>query len=274
MRSVPNTLPSGGPGSFDRGGRAEPGGTVLSANEGLRGHHGDRGPWSGGRPPLCDPTTWPRRVYRQFWSDLRASCRYFALLRRHRSGRVVWLRRPQPVRDPRSGRFHQGRSSSPSMSPRRSREEIRTEAFVKAVERSMLVIEFTPGRYPSCARQRQLPGGDGLHKAGEVGPAPRMFCAPGRPPGRLPPKVLGQPARRAFFSGQFHRVNRRGEPVWLEASYNPVFDLDGVVIRVVKTASDAHRPGVALPGPSRSTGDGLGRRAGDRADFVRRVARR
>ncbi len=41
-----------------------------------------------------------------------------------------------------------------------------------------------------------------------------------------------------FFSGQFKRVGRHGRTLWLEASYNPVYDAGGKLCKVVKFASD------------------------------------
>ncbi|VDZ73679.1 methyl-accepting chemotaxis protein I, serine sensor receptor [Atlantibacter hermannii] len=41
-----------------------------------------------------------------------------------------------------------------------------------------------------------------------------------------------------FFSGQFPRLNRRGEPLWLRATYNPVFNSDGQLYKIVKFATD------------------------------------
>ncbi|MEM6331646.1 MAG: PAS domain-containing methyl-accepting chemotaxis protein, partial [Planctomycetota bacterium] len=41
-----------------------------------------------------------------------------------------------------------------------------------------------------------------------------------------------------FRAGEFKRVNKAGEPVWISASYNPVLNDSGVVVKVVKIASD------------------------------------
>ena len=41
-----------------------------------------------------------------------------------------------------------------------------------------------------------------------------------------------------FVAGQFPRVNKQGRTVWLQASYNPVLDAQGRVIKVVKLAVD------------------------------------
>lgn len=41
-----------------------------------------------------------------------------------------------------------------------------------------------------------------------------------------------------FDSGRYCRHGKNGEPVWIQATYNPIFDLNGTVIKVVKYASD------------------------------------
>jgi methyl-accepting chemotaxis protein len=44
-----------------------------------------------------------------------------------------------------------------------------------------------------------------------------------------------------FYNGRFSRRNKQGESVWLEASYNPVYNSEGELFRVVKFASDITR---------------------------------
>jgi methyl-accepting chemotaxis protein len=41
-----------------------------------------------------------------------------------------------------------------------------------------------------------------------------------------------------FQSGEFKRIGRGGREVWIQASYNPILDLDGNPIKVVKFATD------------------------------------
>lgn len=41
-----------------------------------------------------------------------------------------------------------------------------------------------------------------------------------------------------FYSGEFRRVGRDDRQIWIQATYNPLIDADGNVIRVVKFASD------------------------------------
>ena len=48
-----------------------------------------------------------------------------------------------------------------------------------------------------------------------------------------------------FETGKFKRLAKGGKEVWLQASYNPIFDQEGKVVKVVKFASDI-TPQVAL----------------------------
>ncbi len=45
-------------------------------------------------------------------------------------------------------------------------------------------------------------------------------------------------ARGEFKAGEFHRINKAGKDVWIYATYNPIRDNTGKVIKVVKFASD------------------------------------
>ncbi|MGU3539910.1 PAS domain-containing protein [Methylobacterium sp. A54F] len=64
------------------------------------------------------------------------------------------------------------------------------------------------------------------------------------------PEVAGSPAYAAFWaalargtyqSGEFKRIGRDGREIWLQASYNPVFDMSGRPLKIVKYATDVTR---------------------------------
>ena len=44
--------------------------------------------------------------------------------------------------------------------------------------------------------------------------------------------------RGKFHSGEFKRINKAGEEVWIQASYNPILDMDGNVFKIVKYATN------------------------------------
>jgi diguanylate cyclase (GGDEF)-like protein len=41
-----------------------------------------------------------------------------------------------------------------------------------------------------------------------------------------------------FLSGRYKRIGRDGQKIWLQASYNPIFDLNGKLDRIMKFAID------------------------------------
>ena len=187
---------------------------------------------------LCQPDYVTSPVYQQFWADLRAGQYFRGRFRRcHQSGRVVWLEATyNPVLQEGSGKVTRIIKFAVDVTAQ-VEEEIRTAALVKAVERSMAVIEFTPDGTVLRANDNflDLMG----YGAGElVGQHHRIFCEAGHAASPEYAAFWASLRSGRFVSGQFCRVTRRGEPIWLEASYNPVFDLDGKIERIVKTASD------------------------------------
>ena len=41
-----------------------------------------------------------------------------------------------------------------------------------------------------------------------------------------------------FFAGEFKRISKSDEEIWIQASYNPIFDMNGKVFKVVKYATN------------------------------------
>ncbi len=50
-----------------------------------------------------------------------------------------------------------------------------------------------------------------------------------------------------FESAEFQRVGKGGNEIWIQASYNPIFDANGVPFKVVKYASDITAKNALLP---------------------------
>ncbi len=110
------------------------------------------------------------------------------------------------------------------------------EAKLKAIDRVLGVIEFTPSGEILDANANFL-AAVGYRKEEIVGKHHKIF---------MPSGQADQPAYHAFWQslgsgsvqqGQFKRVARDGSELWLEASYNPVFDDTGKVSKVIKFAT-------------------------------------
>ena len=74
-----------------------------------------------------------------------------------------------------------------------------------------------------------------------VGQHHRMFCEPGYADSPEYAELWKKLGRGEFIAGEFKRRDKQGKEVWLQASYNPIFDADGKPLKVVKFASDVTR---------------------------------
>lgn len=109
------------------------------------------------------------------------------------------------------------------------------DAAFNALNRSMAIIEFSADGEILKANENFLAVvGYSLEEI--VGKPHRILCFD-----RFydeNPNFWSDIASGHFFTGQYERKNADGKAIWLEASYNPVFDDKGKVIRVIKFASD------------------------------------
>lgn len=113
----------------------------------------------------------------------------------------------------------------------------RLEARNAAVGRSTAMIEFLPDGTILTANESFLRVVG--YRLDEIeGKSHRIFCDPAV---ARSPEYTGfwrKLASGEFVSGRFPRINREGEEIWLEASYNPVCDEHGRVVSVLKLATD------------------------------------
>ncbi|MDX7952469.1 methyl-accepting chemotaxis protein [Lichenihabitans sp. Uapishka_5] len=175
--------------------------------------------------------------YRDFWAKL-ASGEHDAREYRRlaKGGREVWIQASyNPVRD-RRGRVTRIVKQATDITAAK-RDAIVAAGKLTALSRAQAVIEFAPDGTILTANEHFLTAmGYGLEDI--EGRHHRMF---------VDPAEAAAPAYRAFWeqlnaghyaSAEFERIGRGGRRVWIQASYNPVLDPDGRVIRVVKFATD------------------------------------
>lgn len=110
-------------------------------------------------------------------------------------------------------------------------------SMLDAIERSMAVIEFDPQGNVLRANDNFL-NTMGYRAEQVVGKPHRMFCTPAFARSAEYHQLWSNLRNGQFQSGTFERQASNGESVWLEASYNPVRDEAGHVIKVVKFALD------------------------------------
>ena len=119
----------------------------------------------------------------------------------------------------------------------RKQEYLAMAGMIKALERSTALIEFDPsGTILQCNDNFLDLMGYQLDDV--VGKYHRIFARPEHAASQEYLDFWASLAAGDIVPGQFERLRQDGSSVWLEASYNPIFDLEGNVIRVVKFATD------------------------------------
>lgn len=109
--------------------------------------------------------------------------------------------------------------------------------LLDAIERSMAVIEFDLQGHVLRANDNFL-NTLGYRAEQVLGQPHRMFCTPAFARSAEYNQLWSNLRNGQFQSGTFERVGHQGQSVWLEASYNPIRDFTGQVVKVVKYAMD------------------------------------
>ncbi|MBR7888216.1 PAS domain S-box protein [Marinomonas sp. A79] len=108
-------------------------------------------------------------------------------------------------------------------------------AVLTALDRSLAVIEFEPNGKIIQANTNFLTAMK-YSQEDIQGKDHRIFCDDKFYKDN--PNFWQDLARGKHFSGRFQRFDGEGKVIWLEATYNPIFDEKGRVYKIIKFASD------------------------------------
>ena len=157
----------------------------------------------------------------------------FRLLRGN--GQEAWLRSIlQPVKNS-EGRikYFTLHSSDLTRTIETSREH---ESLIKALMRSTAVIEFELDGTILTANDRFL-ATVGYRLEQIRGKHHRIFCEPEEANSAGYQAFWDKLRRGEYVAERFKRIDAHGRVIWLEASYNPIFDAHDVLYKVVKFAT-------------------------------------
>ena len=214
-------------------------GKVLRANENFLqalGYRADE--WSAkSHRDFCLPALTNSAAYSQFWAELRAGKFVSGTFQRvNKEGRTVWLEASyNPVLDERGQVLKIVKYAL--VVTDKVAQEAATRSKLVALDRAMAVIEFDLSGNVLVANENFL-NVMGYGMAELQGKHHRLFCEPGLVNSSEYTDFWRRLNAGEFFSGQFKRLGKHGRVVWLEASYNPVYDADGKLTKIVKFASD------------------------------------
>lgn len=217
----------------------QPDGIILNANENfcktmgysaeeVRGKH---------HRVFCEESYYRSDAYSQLWRELaRGEPISDTFMRLDKSGREVWLEASYMPVWGADNRVTSVIKIASDVTEQVHRER-QNASMVNAISRSMAMIEFSPDGCVIVANENFLKT---MHYSlNEVtGQHHRMFCDRQESESAEYRAFWASLNRGEFHSGRFERVNSRGQRVYLEASYNPIFDAKGRLYKVVKFASD------------------------------------
>jgi methyl-accepting chemotaxis protein len=214
-------------------------GVVLRANDNFLKTMGYRAEQIVGQPHrmFCTPAFARSAEYNQLWTQLRNGQFQSGTFERVAgSGQSVWLEASyNPVRND-TGQVIKVVKYAMDVTPRLQTES-EANAKLGAIDRAMAVIEFNLDGTIITAN------GNFLQRMGYTlsqiqGQHHRVFCKPELANSSAYSEFWKRLNQGELFSGQFERIDKNGQTVWLEANYNPVYDASGRLCKVVKFASD------------------------------------
>lgn len=183
--------------------------------------------------------------YQQFWQKLALGEFQGGLYRRfNKQGKEVWLQGTyNPILDEKGQVIKVVKFASDVTE--QTLENADLENQLKAIDRSMASIEFEADGTIIKANENFLAVlGYGLDEI--IGKHHQMFVSE-KEVASAEYKQFWQDLKNGEFQqGTYKRIDKQGETVWLEASYNPVFDSAGQVYKVVKYAMDVTENDLSL----------------------------
>jgi len=217
----------------------QPDGTILEANDNflktvgyslseIQGQH---------HRIFCKTSVVNSVDYRRFWDDLARGIEQTGEFERvTKEGDVIWIQASYtPIRN-NKGEVTGIVKLAQDISERK-RQTLDYEAQLKAVSKSQAKIEFEKDGTILEANENFLKATG--YSGDEIkGQHHRIF---------VDAEYSNSMEYRNFWEklnsgqsvvGEFRRVDKKGETLWLQASYNPILDLEGNVTKIVKFATD------------------------------------
>jgi methyl-accepting chemotaxis protein len=217
----------------------EPDGTILSANENflnavgysleeIQGQH---------HRMFVDPSYANSSEYKQFWSDLADGKFNAAEFQRFgKGGNEIWIQASyNPVLN-KSGKVTRVVKIATDI----TEQKLRTadiEGQINAINRSQAVIHFELDGTILDANEN-FTGAVGYSLNEIKGQHHRMFVDPAYAASSEYRQFWAELAEGQFKSDEFKRFGKGGNEIWIQASYNPIFDAAGRPFKVVKFATD------------------------------------
>ena len=217
----------------------KPDGTIITANPNFLGAVGyDLSEVQGNHHRIFMPegeASTPE--YKAFWEKLAAG--EFAageFKRIGKGGKEIWIQASyNPILDDEGRTLKVVKFASDI-----TEEKLRSsdaKGQIEAINRAQAVIHFELDGTIIEANENFL-AGLGYAPSEVVGQHHRMFVEPAEANSQEYKEFWNRLAKGIYDTRVYKRIKKNGEPIWIQASYNPIFNADGKPYKVVKFATD------------------------------------
>ena len=185
---------------------------------------------------FVDPAEAASAEYRQFWINLGAGKFDQRQYKRiGKGGKEIWIEASyNPVF--RGGKPYKVIKFATDITAQKLKSA-EDAGKLDALSRAQAVIEFTPAGEILTANENFL-NTLGYQLSEIKGKHHSMFCEPAYTNSEDYRRFWSRLAGGQFVADEFMRLGKGGKKVYIQASYNPIFDLNGKVFKVVKFATD------------------------------------
>jgi methyl-accepting chemotaxis protein len=175
--------------------------------------------------------------YSSFWHELKhGSFKQGEFKRLSKDGSVIWLQATyNPIFNDKNEVERVIKFASDITADKLRNSDL--EGQIQAIHKSQAVIEFDTLGYILTANKNFL-SVMGYELAEIVGKHHSLFVT-NKDANSNEYKAFWQTLREGKFqSAQYKRIAKNGSAVWIEATYNPIIDMNGNILKIVKFATD------------------------------------
>lgn len=217
----------------------KPGGTIIRANDNFLAAMGYQANEIIGQHHriFCTKEEAGSSEYSHFWQTLaKGNPQKGQILRVKKSGEEVWLEASYcPVRNENNEVVEIVKVASDITQIVNETHELKSQQ--DALSRVQAIIEFDLNGNILVANDNFLHA-TGYDLADIQGQHHKIFCPDKIAQSSEYKRFWEQLRNGQFVAGKFERVDRHGNTLWLEASYNPIFDPRGKLVKIIKFATD------------------------------------
>jgi methyl-accepting chemotaxis protein len=186
---------------------------------------------------FVEPETRGSEAYRQFWATLnRGEYQAAEYKRIGKGGKEVWiLASYNPILDEKGKPFKVVKYATDITAQKLKTADLAGQ--IAAISKSQAVIEFNMDGTVLTANDNFLHTLG--YALGEIkGQHHRMFVDAAERDGAGYRDFWASLNRGEYQAGEYKRIGKGGKEIWIQASYNPILDMNGKPFKVVKYATD------------------------------------